>query len=182
MVSPPNTGSPRGAATREKNPPAATHGRQFGRRRAPAGCVHSAAEFPARASAVPRTPVSGAGDMDRALAEESAAHHHGEKQLRRNRHRRAAPARPFKFSVSPGDLSSDGIVLYTSNMQYANNVVEPPGAQNGWNKTVYTWNPKYANDASVVESPAQQNQWSRIVLRSKNPKISVIVIDWTLVN
>ena len=92
------------------------------------------------------------------------------------------PGRPFKFSVSPGDLSNDGIVLYTSNLQYANNVVEPPGAQNGWNKTVYTWNPKYANDVSVVESPAQPNQWTRIVLRSKNPKISVIVIDWTQVN
>ena len=92
------------------------------------------------------------------------------------------PARPFKFSVSPGDLSSDGIVLYTSNLQYANNVVEPPGAENGWNRTVYTWNPKYANDVSVIESPAQPNQWSRIVLRSKNPKISVIVIDWIQVN
>jgi len=92
------------------------------------------------------------------------------------------PARPFKFSVSPGDLSGEGIVLYTSNMQYANNVVEPPGAENGWNRTVYTWNPKYASDIVVVESPSQPNQWNRIVLRGKNPKISVIVIDWTLVN
>lgn len=92
------------------------------------------------------------------------------------------PARPFKFSVSPGDLSGEGIVLYTSNMQYANNVVEPPGAENGWNRTVYTWNPKYASDIVVVESPSQPNQWNRIVFRGKNPKISVIVIDWTLVN
>lgn len=92
------------------------------------------------------------------------------------------PARPFKFSVSPGDLSADGIVLYTSNLQYANSVVEPPGAHNGWNKTVYTWNPKYANDVSVDEAPAAQNGWNRLVLRSKNPRISVIVIDWTAVN
>ena len=83
---------------------------------------------------------------------------------------------------SPGNLSSDGIVLYTSNLQYANSVVEPPGAENGWNKTVYTWNPKYANDVSIEEAPAAQNGWSRITLRSKNPKISVIVIDWTAVN
>jgi hypothetical protein len=92
------------------------------------------------------------------------------------------PARPFKFSISPGDLSSDGIVLYSANMQYANSVVEPPGAQNGWNKTVYTWNPKFANDISIDEGPAAQNGWNRLVLRSKNPKISVIVIDWTAVN
>ena len=92
------------------------------------------------------------------------------------------PARPFKFSISPGDLSSDGIVLYSANMQYANSVVEPPGAQNGWNKTVYTWNPKFANDVSIDEGPAAQNGWNRMVLHSKNPKISVIVIDWTAVN
>jgi proteasome lid subunit RPN8/RPN11 len=92
------------------------------------------------------------------------------------------PGRPFKFSLSPGDLSSDGIVLYSANMQYANSVVEPPGALNGWNKTVYTWNPKFANDVSIDEGPAAQNGWNRMVLRSKNPKISVIVIDWTAVN
>ncbi len=92
------------------------------------------------------------------------------------------PARAFRFSVSPGDLANDGIVLYTSNLQYANSVVEPPGAENGWNKTVYTWNPKYANDVSVEEAPTAQNGWNRITLRSKNAKISVIVIDWTTVN
>jgi hypothetical protein len=91
------------------------------------------------------------------------------------------PAHPIKFSLSPGDLSSDGIVLYTSNSQYANNVVEPPGAGNGWNKTIYTWNPKFASDVTVQEAPSSQNGWSG-VLRSRNPKISVIVIDWAMVN
>jgi len=92
------------------------------------------------------------------------------------------PLRPVKFSISPGDLSSDGIVLYTSNLQYANSVVEPPSAQNGWNRTVYTWNPRFANDIAVQEPPAPENGWSRLVLRSKNPKMSVIVIDWAVVN
>jgi hypothetical protein len=92
------------------------------------------------------------------------------------------PGKPVKFSVSPGNLSNDGIVLYTANPQYANNVIESPGAQNGWNKTTYTWNPKYANDVTVKEAPAAQNQWNRVVLHSKNPKISVVVIDWALVN
>jgi hypothetical protein len=92
------------------------------------------------------------------------------------------PGKPLKFSISPGDLSSGGIVLYTANPQYANNVVESPGPQNGWNQTVYTWSPKYANDVAVKESPSPQNQWNRLVLQSKNPRISVIVIDWSLVN
>src|SRR5579864_740505 len=92
------------------------------------------------------------------------------------------PGKRVKVSVSPGDLSSDGIVLYTSNLQYANNVVEPPSAENGWNKTIYTWNPRYANDVIIEEAPAPQNEWARIALRSKNPKLSVFVIDWALVN
>jgi JAB1/Mov34/MPN/PAD-1 ubiquitin protease len=92
------------------------------------------------------------------------------------------PGKPVKFSVSPGNLSNDGIVLYTANPDYANNVIESPGARNGWNKTTYTWNPKYANDVTVQETPAAQNQWNRVALHSKNPKISVIVIDWSLVN
>jgi len=90
------------------------------------------------------------------------------------------PNHPIKFSLSPGDLSTDGIVLYTANSQYANNVVEPPGAENGWNKTVYTWNRKFANDVTVQEASSAHNGWS-IVLRGRNPKISVIVIDWALV-
>ena len=92
------------------------------------------------------------------------------------------PGKPVKFSVSPGSLSNEGIVLYAANPAYANNVIESPGARNGWNKTTYTWNPKYANDVTVQEAPAPQNQWNRVALRIKNPKISVIVIDWYLVN
>jgi hypothetical protein len=139
------------------------------------------AQIPARAPAAPRAPTSGRVIWTGRLPKNQPLTIMG-KNCSTGTVIGELPARPFKFSLSPGDLSSDGIALYTSNLQYANNVVEPPGAENGWNKTVYTWNPKYANDVSVVESPAQANQWSRIVLRSKNPKISVIVIDWTLVN
>ena len=92
------------------------------------------------------------------------------------------PAKPVRLSVSPGDLSSDGIVLYSSNLQYANSVLEPASQQNGWNKTVYTYNPRLAADIIVVETPDGKNGWNRLVLRNKNPKISVIVIDWAMVN
>ena len=92
------------------------------------------------------------------------------------------PGKPLKFSISPGDLSSGGIVLYTANPEYANNVIESPGPRNGWNQTSYTWSPKYANEVAVKEAPSAQNQWNRLTLQSKNPKIAVIVIDWTLAN
>jgi len=92
------------------------------------------------------------------------------------------PAKPVRLSVSPGDLSSEGMVLYSSNMQYANSVLEPASQQNGWNKTVYTYNPRLATDIIVLETPDAKNGWNRLVLRNKNPKISVIVIDWAMVN
>jgi hypothetical protein len=92
------------------------------------------------------------------------------------------PAKPVRISVSPGDLSSEGMVLYSSNMQYANSVLEPASQQNGWNKTVYTYNPRLATDIIVLETPDAKNGWNRLVLRNKNPKISVIVIDWAMVN
>ncbi len=92
------------------------------------------------------------------------------------------PGKPVKFSILPGEMSSDGIVFFTANPQYANSVIESPGAQNGWNKTTYTWNPKNANEVTVKEAPAEQNQWNRVVLQSRNPRINVVIIDWTLVN
>ncbi len=140
-----------------------------------------AASAPARVTAAPRVPASGRVIWIGRLQKNQSVTING-KNCSVGTIIGELPARAFRFSVSPGDLSSDGIVLYTSNLQYANSVVEPPGAENGWNKTVYTWNPKYANDMSVEEAPAAQNGWSRITLRSRNPKISVIVIDWTAVN
>jgi len=92
------------------------------------------------------------------------------------------PGKPVKISISPGDLSNDGMVLYTANSQYANSVIEPPSTQNGWRRTTYTWNPKYANDVTVKEAASLQNQWKGMVLLIRNPKISVVVIDWALAN
>jgi hypothetical protein len=81
-----------------------------------------------------------------------------------------------------GELPGQPVrVLYTSNPQYRNNVVEPPGPQNGWNKTVYEPNAKRANDVTVAEPPGPQNGWKRLVLRSRNTRISVIVVDWSVI-
>jgi proteasome lid subunit RPN8/RPN11 len=143
--------------------------------------ANSTAAAPAQAAAAPRVPAAGRVIWIGRLQKNQPVTING-KTCSVGTIIGELPARPFRFSVSPGDLSADGIVLYTSNLQYANSVVEPPGAENGWNKTVYTWNPKYASEVSVEEAPAAQNGWSRITLRSKNPKISVLVIDWTAVN
>jgi len=91
------------------------------------------------------------------------------------------PGKPVRFSVWPGDLTNDGIVLYTANLQGASRALESAGPQNGWNKTVYMFNPHRASDITVVELPASNNAWKRLVLRSKNPRISVIVVEWALI-
>jgi hypothetical protein len=88
------------------------------------------------------------------------------------------PGRPVHVTVYPADLSSDGLVLYSSNLKYAKTAVEPPGQQNGWNRTLYTWDPHHSQALSVNEAPNARNDWNRIVLQSRNSAFSVIVIDW----
>jgi proteasome lid subunit RPN8/RPN11 len=92
------------------------------------------------------------------------------------------PGKPVKFTVSPGEISRSGIVLYTANGQYGNRTVESPAAANAWHRTTYTWNPDRANDVKVEQGPGPGNLWNRLVMRSANPRISVVVIDWELVN
>jgi hypothetical protein len=91
------------------------------------------------------------------------------------------PGKPIQLKIWPGDLAEDGIVMYTSNAQGASAVYEPPGPQNGWNKTLYTLNPRRAAEILLVEPPGPQNAWKRLVLRSKSQKASVILVEWTSV-
>ena len=89
------------------------------------------------------------------------------------------PGRPVHINVYPADLSSDGLVLYSGDSKYVKGVAESPGAQNGWNRTLYSWDPHHAGGLGVAESPGPRNRWNRLVLRSKNAVISVIVVDWS---
>jgi len=89
------------------------------------------------------------------------------------------PARPVHINVYPADLTNDGLVLYSANMKYAKSATETPGQQNGWNRTVYTWNPQHSRDVAVTEAPSSANNWNRVALRANSP-VSVIVIDWSL--
>jgi len=89
------------------------------------------------------------------------------------------PARPVHINVYPADLTNDGLVLYSANMKYAKSATETPGQQNGWNRTLYTWNPQHSRDVAVTEAPSSANNWNRVALRANSP-VSVIVIDWSL--
>lgn len=70
-------------------------------------------------------------------------------------------------------------MLYSGDSKYVKGVAESPGPQNGWNRTLYSWDPHHAGGLIVAESPAPRNGWNGLVLRSKNAAISVIVVDWS---
>jgi hypothetical protein len=90
----------------------------------------------------------------------------------------ALPGRPIRLTISPGSLTKNGLVIYTARLPRAGDSQEPPGPQNGWNKTVYEWEPSRTADIEVVEAPNASNAWKRLVLRAKNPKNSIIMVEW----
>ncbi len=87
------------------------------------------------------------------------------------------PTTAARVSAYPGDLTSAGITLFTSDPRYSQPVSEKPGAQNGWNTTTYTWDPKRAGGIRIVEQPTPQNGY-KLVLQCDVPKVSVVVLDW----
>jgi proteasome lid subunit RPN8/RPN11 len=89
----------------------------------------------------------------------------------------ALPAVAARVSAYPGDLTSSGITLFTADPRYAQPLTEKAGAENGWNPTTYTWEPKRAAGIRVVEQPGPQNGF-KLVLESEIPKLSVLVLEW----
>ena len=90
----------------------------------------------------------------------------------------ALPGRPIRFDVSPGNLTNGGMVVYTARLHGAGAAQEPPGPQNGWNKTVYEWDPARTADLEVMEAPSETNGWKRLVLRARSSKDSIIIVEW----
>jgi hypothetical protein len=91
------------------------------------------------------------------------------------------PSVPVRISVRPGDLSSNGMVVYTDDSRHSTRPVEPASAQNGWNRTELRFDAKRARDVIVTEAPGPQNKWTGLTLRSSGGTHSVIVIDWEVV-
>jgi outer membrane biosynthesis protein TonB/proteasome lid subunit RPN8/RPN11 len=87
------------------------------------------------------------------------------------------PAVTARVSAYPGDLTADGITLFTADPRYSEPVTEKAGAENGWNPTTYTWDPKRAAGIKVVEQPGPQNGY-KLVLESDMPKLSVVMLEW----
>ena len=89
----------------------------------------------------------------------------------------ALPAVAARVDAYPGDLTNSGITIFTADPRYAQPRTEKAGAENGWNPTTYTWEPKRAAGIQVVEQPGPQNGF-KLVLESQAPKLSVVVLEW----
>ncbi len=92
----------------------------------------------------------------------------------------ALPGLPVRVNVLPGELTPQGLIVYTANPRYRNvgNAVEPPGPTNGWNQTHYRYDPVRAQSLIVTGPPSEANGWRRVTVRNEDKNTSVIVIDW----
>jgi hypothetical protein len=72
-------------------------------------------------------------------------------------------------------LIESGIVVYTGGSKER---IETPSAANGWNVTTYRPDAKRARDITIIEAPGPGNGWQRIMLRSEQRTISMLVLDW----
>ena len=86
------------------------------------------------------------------------------------------PARPVKVSIHSAELLDGVIAVYIPDAN-SMRTAEAPGRRNGWNVTMYKFDPKHTHDLSLVESPAVDNNF-RLGIKSNNRQVSMIVIDW----
>jgi hypothetical protein len=89
----------------------------------------------------------------------------------------ALPGRPVHVSVYPGELTPSGLVLYTSEADKAGRT-ERPARQNGWNHTIYRFDPRRVTELAILEQPTAQNGWKRLVVRAGGRPVSVLAVDW----
>src|SRR5450432_2540198 len=87
------------------------------------------------------------------------------------------PGAPVRVQVFPSELTPDGLRIFTADPRSIG-ASEAPGAQNGWNRTVYVLNPRKAGEIGILEAPGRQNAWNRLILRAERGDHSIIVLRW----
>lgn len=87
------------------------------------------------------------------------------------------PGGPVRVQVFPSELTQEGVRIYTADPRSIS-ASEAPGAQNGWNRTVYVLNPRKAGEIGILEAPGQKNGWNRLVLRAERGDHAIIVLRW----
>jgi hypothetical protein len=93
----------------------------------------------------------------------------------------ALPGEPVKVDVFPAELTPDGLRVFTADAKYASTAPEAPGAQNGWNRTVYVHSPKQAAGIKMIEAPGPDHGWERLLLRAERGSHSILIMHWQLI-
>jgi len=94
----------------------------------------------------------------------------------------ALPSSPCRVGASPAEFVGGGLAVYSVNPRFARQPLsEPPGPQNGWNRTTFRYEPRVAGDLVVIEAPGPHNGWSRIVLRSGERPVSLVLLEWEII-
>jgi hypothetical protein len=88
------------------------------------------------------------------------------------------PGVPVRISLQPAQLVDNGLAVY-SNEAEQSGANESPSAWNGWKVVIdHNWDPKRFAEVSIVEPPGPANNWKRLVLRSGNRSVAVVVVNW----
>jgi hypothetical protein len=87
------------------------------------------------------------------------------------------PGVPIRVQVFPSELIQEGLRIFAADPSSIS-PPEAPGAQNGWNRTVYVLNPRKAGEVGILEAPGQENAWNRLTLRAERGDHSIIVLRW----
>jgi len=91
------------------------------------------------------------------------------------------PRVPVRIGAYVAELGTQGFTAYSANARHARgNVVEAPGAQNGWQRTAYRYDPGRASELIVAEAPSAENGWQRVLFRSSVKPVTAILIEWEL--
>lgn len=88
------------------------------------------------------------------------------------------PGVPVTIHVAPADFSSQGLLVHTSDAANHDRR-ERASAANGWNSTVFRWDPDRARELVVLEAPNPTNDYKRLVLRNDARACSVILVEWS---
>ena len=87
------------------------------------------------------------------------------------------PGTPVRVQVFRSEMTQDGVRIFAADAESVG-APEAPGAQNGWNRTVYVLNPRKAAEVSILEAPGPHNAWNRLILRAERGDHSIIVVRW----
>jgi len=88
------------------------------------------------------------------------------------------PGVPVRVGAFPAELSGGGFTVFSQNPKHAN-VAEPPGPQNGWNRTVYRSDARRAAEVTVVAAPEAGSGWTRVLVRAER-QLSALIIEWEI--